>query len=502
MRPIHNGLHVGIGSVLFVAMASLMMAADPVYWPTQCWRESTPEQQGLDSKKLAEVFHHVKANATAVHSVLVIRNGYVVLDAVFYPYDRSNPHDIASGTKSITALLAGAAIGQHHIESVRDPISQYGMQSRQHAAEWSRVTVEDLLTMRSGVECEARSGEPSEMRESEDWVQFVLDQPLRSTPGSRFVYSSSSMHLLAGTVRASTRQSPLEFARSVLFQPLGIETVRWPADSSGVNHGWGDLHLLPRDMAKIGFLMLHDGRWENRQILPGEFVREAKRLQARTRKSSDYGYGWWVFDGERSGDFEAVGRGGQNISVLPRLNLIVVTTGGGFDQGKIGQLLLAAVGPNEPLPENKTALDELRALATRAELPPTVKAREVLFTDAQKRLAGVYTLTANPFSITKIGFDFSAQPTVINLHLGNGEIRSHIVGFDGRARFSPGGVVGLPVAVQGRWSGETRLMLEYDEVSSINHLTFDIEFSENSARFSVVDRTNPKSKIGFEGRRD
>ena len=107
-----------------------------------------------------------------------------------------------------------------------------------------------------------------EMMQSKDWVQFMLDLPMAAEPGGGFEYCSGGMHLLSGIISQATGSSALEFARRELFQPLGIENVIWPSDPQGVSYGWGDLHLRPRDMAKIGYLWLHQGRWEGRQVVP------------------------------------------------------------------------------------------------------------------------------------------------------------------------------------------------------------------------------------------
>lgn len=488
---------------LFCAMLPLlarcMWAAEPEYWPTHGWRESPPERQGVDSDRLSVLFRAVKDHEIPVHSILLIRHGYVILDAVFYPYERSIPHDIASCTKSITASLVGMAIGSNQIGSVRDRVSRYGLHPRLPDEGWSQMTVEDLLTMRSGIGAEGQSGEPREMRASPDWLQFVVDQPLRSSPGTTFLYSSSAMHALAAVLRAGTHQSPLEFARVNLFQPLGIETAVWPADPSGLNHGWGDLHLFPRDMAKIGLLFLRHGRWEDRQILPAEFARAATRLQAKTGSDADYGYGWWVFGNDRAGDFEAVGRGGQRISVLPRLDMIVVTTGGGFEPGALGSILSEAVRSDDPLAENPRALAGLRELSRRAETKPETSEPPPVITEVQQKFSGEYRVAPNPYALTAIAFDFSVRPALLELHLAGGKVRRHAIAFGRIPLMSPGGIAGLPVAVRANWTGTNHLTLLYDEVASINCLTVDVVFSKDGAQFSVTDRTDATSRALFGG---
>src|SRR5436305_14193741 len=149
------------------------------------------------------------------------------------------------------------------------------------------------------------------------------------------------MHLLSAIISRTTGMSAHECARRSLFEPLGIRDEIWPSDPQGVSHGWGNLHLHPRDMAKLGYLWLNEGAWDGRRIVPPDWVAESTRVHAKTGTESDYGYGWLIKAQGNHSVYEASGRGGQRISVVPDKNLIVVLTGGGFQPGDIGQLLAA-----------------------------------------------------------------------------------------------------------------------------------------------------------------
>ncbi len=212
----------------------------------------------MDSEVLAQAFDYVRQNQIPIHSLLIVRNGYVVLDAYFYPFQEGLVHDGASMTKSITSTLIGIAIGEHKLSSVRQGVLSLfpGRNIANRDERKGRMAVEDLLTMTSGLDCHVDHGEITlrEMMQSKDWVQFMLDLPMLAGPGSKFEYCSGGMHLLSGIISQSTGTSALEFARRELFQPMGIDDVIWPSDPQGVSFGWGDLHLQPRDMAKIGYL--------------------------------------------------------------------------------------------------------------------------------------------------------------------------------------------------------------------------------------------------------
>ncbi|HMV50376.1 MAG TPA: serine hydrolase, partial [Blastocatellia bacterium] len=228
------------------------------------WRTATPESQGVDSAMLAEAIETARQRGLAIHSFLLIRNGRLIAESYFYPYDGKTPHDIASVTKPITATLIGLAIAQGKIESVKQPmLSLFAGRNVANVDERKqRVAVEHLLTMSSGLACKAQAGEPTlwEMLSAADNTQFMLDLPMVADPGSNYVYCSGGMHLLSSALKQRTGMNAEAFARKNLFAPLGITNLIWPRDAQQVSHGFGNLHLLPRDMAKLGQLFLDGGR--------------------------------------------------------------------------------------------------------------------------------------------------------------------------------------------------------------------------------------------------
>jgi len=201
--------------------------------------------------------------------------------------------------------------------------------------------------MQSGWDCGVPLGAPginadrqlAEMRRRVDWAQFALDLPMTSEPGMRFLYCNANCHLLSALLTRVTGTNALGVARRELFEPLGIRDIAWPADPKGDNYGWGDLQLHPRDMARLGQLFLQRGRWGERQIIPEAWLRTATRAHVEHTGGKDkYGYFWWVSD-ELPGLFEAVGRGGQRITVWPDKDLVLVYTGGGFEAGDLAPFI-------------------------------------------------------------------------------------------------------------------------------------------------------------------
>jgi CubicO group peptidase (beta-lactamase class C family) len=243
--------------------------------------------------------------------MLIVRNGYIVLDAYFYPYDEKDIHDVASVTKSVTSALVGVVMNEGKLSSLSQPVLSFFPGSIANNDERKqKLTIEHLMSMTSGLQCEPRKNELTllQMKESADWVKFMLDLPMADEPGRKFVYCSGGMHLLSGIVTRATNQTASEYARWSLFAPLGIRGVRWPSDPQGVSHGWGDLHLHPRDMAKLGYLWLKQGMWDGRRLVSADWVAQATQVHAKSG-SDEYGYGFWIRSG--LGLYEALGRGGH-----------------------------------------------------------------------------------------------------------------------------------------------------------------------------------------------
>jgi CubicO group peptidase (beta-lactamase class C family) len=461
------------------------------YWPTHGWRSSTPEAQGMDSEVLAQAFDYVRQNHIPIHSLLIVRNGYVVLDAYFYPFQEGLFHDGASMTKSITSTLIGIAIGEHKVRSVhQSALSLFpGRNVVNRDERKQRMTIEGLLTMTSGLDCHVDHGEITlrEMIRSKDWVQFMLDRPMLAEPGSKFEYCSGGMHLLSGVISETTGSSALEFARRELFQPLGIADVIWPSDPQGVSTGWGDLHLRPRDMARIGYLWLHQGRWEGRQIVPAEWMQAATQAHSHPGGGNgEYGYGFWVYPQRTPVEYEALGRGGQRITVTPAENRIVVFTGGGFEPADIGKFIGESIKSRQPLPLNPAGQAHLAAAVSAAVRPPEASAAPM----SKVVSVGKYVVEANPVGLKSFSFTFSGpSEAVAHLESTDGRIEQRPVGLDGVPRLSPGGRFGLPVALQGHWESNSTFVLDYDEVANINSYHYRLTFDHNDASIELSERT-------------
>jgi CubicO group peptidase (beta-lactamase class C family) len=263
-----------------------------------------------------------------LHSLLVSRGGVLVLEQYFNGARAARPANVKSVSKSVISALVGIAIERGLIKSVREPIAPYfpGMLDSAADAPKRRITIEDLLTMRSGLESTSGRNYGAWVR-SANWVRFVLSRPLEAPPGEAIEYSTGNTHLLSAILTRATRMSTWEFAQEALARPLGFALARWMRDPQGIYFGGNEMLMTPREMVAFGELYLNRGRVKGRQIIPAAWIEASFEPRGRSYWSDQqYGYGWWIRELAGRPAYFAWGFGGQYIFVLPELDLVIATT--------------------------------------------------------------------------------------------------------------------------------------------------------------------------------
>jgi CubicO group peptidase (beta-lactamase class C family) len=215
---------------VWVAIAGVTAesSAPTTYWPGVEWRTATPESQGLDSQALASAIAQVREKRWRVHRLLVIRHGFVVADADFYPYRSTVPHDVASVTKTITSTLTGVAIAKRILRLDQQVLSFFPKERLADADERKQaITVENLLRLESGLYCGFLPGEQEleRMKRPDNWVAFALALPMKYDRGTRPFYCSPDYHLLGSVIGVAAKTSELDFDRKYLFDPLDVNDV-------------------------------------------------------------------------------------------------------------------------------------------------------------------------------------------------------------------------------------------------------------------------------------
>jgi CubicO group peptidase (beta-lactamase class C family) len=287
-----------------------------------------------------------------VHGVLLWKSGKLVLEEYFYGYDQQQLHQLRSASKSFVSALVGVAIDRKLLpgeEALLLPYFKYPAYAHpdQRKQAW---TVQDFLTMRTGLACNDNDGQSAgneeKMYPQPDWVKFVLDLPMRTDPGTTGSYCSGAVAVLGRTVETVAGQPLPAFAKTHLFGPLGITDYQWNYRLDSSNPTVAQLYLRPRDMLKFGVLYQQRGRWAGRQVLPAAWVDKSWGKYGPIG-SKQYGYFWWhqVFEvnGQRVEARLATGNGGQKIFVLPALDAVVVFTGGNYNAAR-------DTPPNELMP--------------------------------------------------------------------------------------------------------------------------------------------------------
>ena len=300
-------------------LLGLLFAAPGAPWPTKAWPEATPESQGYDRAVLDALSSEFAAGKHGyIDSMLVIRHARVIYERTYkqdydklfvgkgepgiynyydpgwHPfYKRTALHTMQSVSKSVTSALIGIAIGRGQLPGVDAKVMPFFSAFQiPPDARRDRMTLRDVLTMTTGIAWDEESTEYTDpanncavMEGKEDWVRYVLEQPMAEDPGKVFVYNSGATMLLSELIRKTTGKEADDYAKEHLFAPLGIDFY-WKRTPKGLADTEGGLYLKPRDLAKIGYLYLKDGVWEGKRILPEGWVRASTMSSVATNEKT------------------------------------------------------------------------------------------------------------------------------------------------------------------------------------------------------------------------
>ncbi|QLI81387.1 serine hydrolase [Chitinibacter fontanus] len=289
----------------------------------------SPESEGLSSAKLANMMKYLQTPGTNVDSVIVARNGQIVLEAYAAPNRSDIVHQVNSATKSVVSALLGIAIGEGKIKlnnTVADILPQYADLPNANI-----LTVEKLASMSTGVEWKSEYfgsalNDWNKVRQADDWIKAYLSYPINPDKVGQFTYNSAESDLLGALISAATGMPLADYAELKLFKPLAIQNTRWVQNKDGQYGGGRGLYILPHDMLKFGELFRQQGKWQGQQIIPQQWITYSTQPRVATvGKFSNipaYGAQWWV----GKGWYAALGWGGQTIAVFPKENITMVMT--------------------------------------------------------------------------------------------------------------------------------------------------------------------------------
>ncbi len=327
---------------------------------------STPEEQGVDSAFIEKLFKTLyENNSCHMHKIMAVRNGHVIGECAFKPFEMDYWHVTHSMCKSVTGMAIGLLVYEGKIK-LDDKIEDiFGKKGPLQYFFSKGLTVRHLLTMSSG----------AEFNESgacvyNDWRKQFLESQTKFTPGTKFEYNSMNSYMLSAIVTEVTGESMFAYLKPRLFEPLGIKRAFWETCPQGITKGGWGLYLRAEDMAKLGLLYLNNGEYNGQMILPPELVKEATTMQIATGEMTSPGYGFQLWNSSsRLGAYTFNGMLGQNVYIYPDINMLIVTNAGNEDlfqkgnmSGTVHRLMSEADVQDAPIPVTKEVIAKQTSL--------------------------------------------------------------------------------------------------------------------------------------------
>ncbi|MDZ5456104.1 serine hydrolase domain-containing protein [Azohydromonas lata] len=320
MKPLF--LQAALAFGLGLAATAPRAQTNPVDFPA-----AAPEAVGMDSAKLVDLSQWLRRDKLAVRSLLVVKDGKLVFERYGDQLQRGHNYELYSITKSVSSLLAGMLVrdGQLSLDDkAADVVGRWRPPLAAGFADKREVTLRHVLSMSSGLHYDFKPKDDPIYYGAPDRLALAAGTRQKEAPGRSFEYTDINPVIAAAMLSAGAGMPVEQYARRALFEPLGMVNAAWErADDTGlVSSGWG-LRLRPMDMAKIGQLVLDQGRWQGRQLVPQAWIQQMTTPHA----APDFGYYWWVNHIVRGEpEVDAMGFKGQFIAVLPQRRTVVVMT--------------------------------------------------------------------------------------------------------------------------------------------------------------------------------
>ena len=361
-----------ITTILVFLLLSCNEQKESNKFPTQKWETSTFEAEKLKREPIDDLLNKIENGVYGnIDQLLLIKNGKLVLDQYFtnnykniskgksgilgcgfstckdstefgdynyyhpnwHPYYQNQRiHTLQSVTKSIASIMIGVAIKEGDIRNtdvkVFDFFDEYDLSKVDESLKTAKL--EDLLTMQLGMEWHEidrpldSTNTTAQLEGSKDWIQFTLNQPMDTIPGTKWVYNSGASQLMSGIIKNATGSYIDEYAEKQLFTPLGIKNFHWKKTPAGFPDAVGGLFLEAQDLAKIGYLMLNNGTWDGQQIISSDWVERSVSKLVTFENEGGYGFQWWRDDEDGIEIWSCHGFGGQYLLVFPKFQSIAI----------------------------------------------------------------------------------------------------------------------------------------------------------------------------------
>ena len=498
----------------FLPLLLVLTLGAPPPAVNQSLPRSTPEAQGIASADILAFIEAADRDIDTMNSFMMVRNGHVVAEGWWAPYDAESPHILYSLTKSFTSTAVGMAIAEGRL-SLHDEVLAFFPEDApaEPDANLKAMRVHDLIRMATGHETE-----PSLFDSEEPWTKTFLAHPVPHRPGTHFLYNTPASHMLSAIIQKVTGMTTEAYLKPRLFEPLSIENPIWLKSPQGESIGGFGLSIRTEDIAKFGQLYLQKGLWNGRQLVPAEWVEAATSLQIANGSNPEsdwnqgYGYQFWR---SRYDTYRGDGAFGQYCIVIPEQNTVIAITSGVRDMQAVLDLVFEKLLPAlraAPLPENnrdhQALTDKLSSLTVK-----TV-AGQATAAIAQGVSGNTYAFPENDRGLEAVTFDFDAEPASLSIRTARGEHRipiGHGAWMKSRSPFANGlewnaGMqADYAVAASGAWtSGDTytvKLCLYETPFYSTMSFRFDGEELHFDSEHNVAFGGNTKTEtlVGRSG---
>jgi CubicO group peptidase (beta-lactamase class C family) len=291
------------------------------------WEISSPTAEGMDETLMAEAYELFcdKGHYYNALALLVVRNDKLVFETYSRsPEDRERPHHVQSVTKSVTSLVFGIVREAGYFPDLDTACASIMPQAFSGSPDKSGITLRHLLTMRSGIAFDNDDFSVElHIKAPADPVAYILEKPMYAGPGEKYYYRDCDPHLLSALVHHVTGKTLEQWAILHLFPEIGITGYVWLKDPEGTTTGAYGIYLKPRDLARVGQLVLQHGSWNAVEVIPSAWIKESTAFQTETDfPDYDYGYYWWTVP--ELGAITAWGHGGNFIIIVPEKDLVIV----------------------------------------------------------------------------------------------------------------------------------------------------------------------------------
>ena len=464
------------------------------HWPTENWLVSTPEEQGVNSEILLNMFEFIRSSPTLdFHSIIIVRHSHIITEAYWSPYNKNTTHNIKSASKSIISALVGIALEKNYLNNIEQKVSEFYPEYTNDSLK-RNISLHDLLTMRSGFDWKEDAG-PSAF-DLNGWNKVLM----KYKPGEVFEYNTALTHMMSAILTKACGESTKDFADQWLFKPLGIKDYQWRISKDGIYHGGSDLFLTPRDMAKFGLLFLNNGIWNEKSIVPKEWVKKSTTMQVDIPKDVDYaaglkyGYWWWI----QEKAYMAWGAGGQYIIVNPDLDLVVVFTANGFDNINLydkfmkrflEKYIYSAAISITAIPAKPMFVKELNDIVQELEYPKEIPAKKIPKIAATISTNN-YLFEKNEVDFQSTSFMFSDSTCNWEYRIGEQKVRLK-VGLNGNYLINEIGFLmgvnpnGDKIACKGYWDGN-KFIITHHIIGDPSKQFFIFDFDDNKINMNLT----------------